>query len=113
MNCPVCDAKLRAVEKMGVEVDICPDCKGVWLDRGELEKILEMATNDGPVQQRTPERPVTRVSEFEGDRRGHDDDHRDKDREHDRGYDQHGGKPRKKGSWLTDILGAVGGGGDD
>jgi hypothetical protein len=36
MNCPVCDAPLRAIQKYGVEIDICPGCKGVWLDRGEL-----------------------------------------------------------------------------
>ncbi len=41
MECPVCGERLRAVEKYGVEVEICPGCKGVWLDRGELETIIE------------------------------------------------------------------------
>lgn len=42
MNCPVCDGvRMREVEKDGVLIDICPSCKGVWLDRGELEKLLE------------------------------------------------------------------------
>lgn len=42
MNCPVCDGvRMREVEKEGVMVDICPSCKGVWLDRGELEKLME------------------------------------------------------------------------
>lgn len=42
MLCPVCDGvRMREVEKEGVMIDICPSCKGVWLDRGELEKILE------------------------------------------------------------------------
>ena len=109
MNCPVCDAKLREIERMSVQVDICPDCKGVWLDRGELDKILEMAATDGPVQQRAPERPVERPREYESDRKSHDDDHRDKDREHGQGYDQRGGKARKKGSWLTEVLGSFGG----
>lgn len=41
MNCPVCDiTRMREVEKNGVQIDICPDCKGVWLDRGELEKLM-------------------------------------------------------------------------
>lgn len=41
MNCPVCeDSRMREVEKNGVLVDICPSCKGVWLDRGELEKLM-------------------------------------------------------------------------
>jgi len=42
MNCPVCDAvRMREVAKEGVLIDICPNCKGVWLDRGELEKLME------------------------------------------------------------------------
>lgn len=41
MNCPVCyDVRMREVEKNHVLIDICPDCKGVWLDRGELEKLM-------------------------------------------------------------------------
>jgi len=110
MNCPVCDAKLRAVEKHGVEVDICPDCKGVWLDRGELEKLIELVATDGPVQQGAPERPAERPRVYEDDHKSRDDDHHNKDREHDReAHDSHGGKPRKKGSWLGDVLGSFGG----
>lgn len=42
MFCPVCDqVTLREVEKNGVNIDICPSCKGVWLDRGELEKLMK------------------------------------------------------------------------
>ena len=41
MKCPVCDdVRMREVEKDGVTIDVCPDCKGVWLDRGELEKLM-------------------------------------------------------------------------
>lgn len=109
MNCPVCDAKLRAIEKSGIEVDICPDCKGIWLDRGEMEKLIEMAATDGPVQQRSPDRSVEREREREDDRGHHDDDHGSKDREHGRESDSGGGKPRKKGSWLGDVLGSFGG----
>jgi len=44
MYCPVCDhVKMREVEKHEVLIDVCPSCKGVWLDRGELEKILQSA----------------------------------------------------------------------
>lgn len=43
MNCPICDnVRMREVEKENVLIDICPDCKGVWLDRGELEKLLQI-----------------------------------------------------------------------
>lgn len=41
MNCPVDGAELRMTERQGVEIDYCPTCRGVWLDRGELDKILE------------------------------------------------------------------------
>src|SRR4051794_8344132 len=42
MNCPVCsESRLREVEKNGVLIDICPSCKGVWLDRGELDKLMQ------------------------------------------------------------------------
>lgn len=41
MKCPVCnDVRMREVEKDGVLIDVCPECKGVWLDRGELEKLM-------------------------------------------------------------------------
>jgi len=44
MKCPVCeDVKMREAEKEGVMIDICPSCKGVWLDRGELDKLLQGA----------------------------------------------------------------------
>lgn len=42
MKCPVCkDITLLMAEKKGVEIDYCPECRGIWLDRGELEKIIE------------------------------------------------------------------------
>lgn len=42
MNCPVCeDTRMREVEKNGILIDICPSCKGVWLDRGELDKLMQ------------------------------------------------------------------------
>lgn len=44
MKCPVCsDSKLVISERQGIEIDYCPDCRGVWLDRGELDKIIERA----------------------------------------------------------------------
>ena len=42
MKCPVCkDVTLLMSERRGVEIDYCPECRGIWLDRGELEKIME------------------------------------------------------------------------
>jgi Zn-finger nucleic acid-binding protein len=41
MKCPICSVDLVMSERQGVEVDYCPKCRGVWLDRGELDKIVE------------------------------------------------------------------------
>ena len=43
MNCPVCNVELRMSERQGIEIDYCPQCRGIWLDRGELDKIIERA----------------------------------------------------------------------
>jgi len=54
---------MREVEKNGVTVDICPSCKGVWLDRGELEKLMEYAAAsaylDSPILQAIPKTSVS------------------------------------------------------
>ncbi len=41
MHCPHCLEELKITERQGVEIDYCPKCRGVWLDRGELDKIIE------------------------------------------------------------------------
>jgi len=42
MNCPVCkEVKLTISERQGIEIDYCPECRGVWLDRGELDKLID------------------------------------------------------------------------
>ena len=41
MNCPVDNTALMMTERQGIEIDYCPKCRGVWLDRGELDKIIE------------------------------------------------------------------------
>ena len=49
MNCPVDDSQLVMTERQGIEIDYCPKCRGVWLDRGELDKIIERtAVAPGP-----------------------------------------------------------------
>ena len=46
MKCPTCpDSKLVMTDRQGIEIDYCPDCRGVWLDRGELDKIIERSTD--------------------------------------------------------------------
>lgn len=44
MPCPVCKVPLSMSDRQGVEIDYCPQCRGVWLDRGELDKIIERST---------------------------------------------------------------------
>ena len=44
MACPICRTSLTMSERQGIEIDYCPTCRGVWLDRGELDKIVERST---------------------------------------------------------------------
>jgi Zn-finger nucleic acid-binding protein len=41
MLCPRCDTGLHMTERQGIEMDYCPECRGVWFDRGELDKLIE------------------------------------------------------------------------
>jgi uncharacterized protein len=45
MKCPNCNTTLLISDKQGVEIDYCPNCRGIWLDRGELEKIMERSAD--------------------------------------------------------------------
>ena len=124
MFCPVCSEKMKEVQKQGVDIDICPGCKGVWLDRGELEKLITMEANYNtePSSKSDPrERLEDRKKDIEPERmrdsRDYDDDDdrkRDRDREgyDDRRYrdDSRDPKRRKKGNFLGDIFDMFGGG---
>jgi len=79
MKCPIDETQLVMTERAGVEIDYCPKCRGVWLDRGELDKIIERSA--------APQAPEPRVWEAEHDR-------------------DHGGRPRKKkrGGFLEEIF---------
>jgi Zn-finger nucleic acid-binding protein len=77
-------------ERQGIEIDYCPKCRGVWLDRGELDKIIERAS---------PDQAPRRGDEPPRDDRGHGRDH-GRDDDH-----QYGRKPyRKKKSLLDDLF---------
>ena len=91
MECPVCSGRLRPTEKCGVEVDICPTCKGLWLDRGKLETILSQAA----ALLAEPNAPLPATS-YPARAPQHDGDH-----EH--------GRQRRRGSWIGDPLGGLGG----
>ena len=61
MLCPIDGTELLVTHRDGIEIDICPQCKGVWLDRGELDKLIEMA-QEAAMQYRStlPEEPDDR-----------------------------------------------------
>ncbi len=46
MNCPVCNVELAISDRQGIEIDYCPKCRGVWLDRGELDKLIERSVSE-------------------------------------------------------------------
>jgi len=53
MNCPKCNVVLQMTDRSGVEIDYCPQCRGVWLDRGELDKIIERTSQFAEGQKST------------------------------------------------------------
>jgi Zn-finger nucleic acid-binding protein len=94
LHCPVDNEVLQMSERSGVEVDYCPRCRGVWLDRGELDKILDRAERELRPSGRDPEVDVDR-----DDRRWRDDDDRN------RSYSGDHGRPRKKRkNFLSEML---------
>ena len=62
MACPVCQTGLVMSERQGIEIDYCPACRGVWLDRGELDKIVERSAVEAAPQSQLsrPSRPEER-----------------------------------------------------
>lgn len=81
MYCPVCrEVALVMADRQGIEVDYCPQCRGVWLDRGELDKIIErvaLSQGNAPQYDRERERRPTEHHEYR-EHRDYDDDHRRK-----------------------------------
>jgi len=83
MECPIDGTALVITDRSGVEIDYCPKCRGVWLDRGELDKIIERASAYAPPPPPS-EPPVSR------------------------GYDDRGFDPRrKKKKGMGDLLGDI------
>ena len=84
MKCPSCiDVNLAMTNRESVEIDYCPKCRGVWLDRGELDKIV----------QKTESCPVDDDEDYR-------DDHGQRDR---RSHDRHDRRGRKR-PWWTEIF---------
>lgn len=99
MVCPVCNVGLMMSDRQGVEIDYCPQCRGVWLDRGELDKIIERSAVE-----MAPPAPGPQRRDYDDDndrgRGGHGGGH---GRHGGGGYGKHGGGHRRK-SWLREIF---------
>jgi uncharacterized protein len=125
MKCPNDGATLVMSERTGIEIDYCPECRGVWLDRGELDKIIDRA-GSGPASTEPPAAAgLTRSPQFP-DAYGHAqpdygrpqydprrddrrDDHYGDRRDDHRGYDPRYQDPRYRGkkkrdNWLSDLF---------
>lgn len=78
MQCPACQIELKMADRQGVEIDYCPQCRGVWLDRGELDKIIDRATADHSSSRAFGEaRRMEKRDDTLGRRWDDDDDERD------------------------------------
>ena len=73
MACPVCLTGLAMAERQGIEIDYCPTCRGVWLDRGELDNIIErsVAEAQAPQYRSGPPPPWPAGDPYRGDQHGH------------------------------------------
>ena len=88
MQCPVCRVPLAMSDRQGIEIDYCPQCRGVWLDRGELDKIVERSAGQAAPQ---PQRPSPDYARHGGAQHS--------------GYGHGYGKPHKRRkSWIEDIF---------
>jgi uncharacterized protein len=102
MKCPNCpDTSLAISERQGVELDYCPQCRGVWLDRGELDKLIDRAAaSSATVARRLDDGYSAQYGSHHG---AQQDDHGQRRAQgrhgnHERGYE------RRRKSWLTDLF---------
>jgi Zn-finger nucleic acid-binding protein len=107
MNCPVDGNELKISERQGVEIDYCPQCRGVWLDRGELDKIIERSGSISESRRDEDEGYVP----FGGRLGKPDRDEYSEDRRKDAYYDERRKhedpnyyKRRKRKSFLEDLF---------
>lgn len=91
MLCPVCKVDLVMSERQNIEIDYCPQCRGVWLDRGELDKIVERSISIQDASPQTTLRDEGSHGYGSSPWSGHDE-HR---RSSHRGDDRHGGQGRR------------------
>ena len=105
MKCPVCkDVTLLMSEKRGVEIDYCPECRGIWLDRGELEKLIEKEEAYNKEHYEYKHENKKYDDKYEERKHYHDDDYDDK-------YYKDSKYPRrrKRESFMGEIFDIFGG----
>lgn len=93
--CPVDGTKLVPMERSGIEIDHCPSCRGVWLDRGELDKIIERSAVSVAPELPRPSRPAPQAAPWPEQRPHYDDRQR-----------HHGGQypHKKRKSFLEELF---------
>ncbi|GLO69364.1 hypothetical protein MACH17_08810 [Phaeobacter inhibens] len=97
MQCPIDGTQLVMTDRAGVEIDYCPQCRGVWLDRGELDKIIERSSSHQAPDSPRPDMRRAEPRQAEPRR----DDYRS-DKYEKTGYDD--GKRYKKKKKVSDFL---------
>jgi Zn-finger nucleic acid-binding protein len=110
MRCPVClDSELVPHIRDGIEVDHCGRCRGMWLDRGELEKLLDLVEARSPEPRITSPEPPRAPTPLPSDRHADDRyrDDRDRDDSRYRDDDRYRGRKRKRKSPFAELLEGV------
>lgn len=95
MKCPIDGSELKIAERQGIEIDYCPQCRGVWLDRGELDKIIERSA---ATQSSAPPAPQQGYYRDRDDDRYHDDRYREGQ------YEKRPYEHKKRKSFLDEIF---------
>ena len=110
LTCPKCQAEMRSYERNGVTIDQCADCRGIFLDRGELERLMDAEAGFYEKQQREPERveerrpEPSRYEERRPEPPRYDQRKYDTDERHYGGYGGRDYKKRKKTSFLSELF---------
>ena len=103
MQCPICEnVHLQIADKQGVEIDYCPKCRGIWLDRGELEKIIERVAQD-EIARQVPRDILPLENERRSDDRYRDSHYKDDNYRRDDRYDDRY-RHKKKKSLLGELF---------
>lgn len=101
MKCPNCNETLLMTERHQVEIDYCPICRGVWLDKGELDKLMSYAAEQNKVPSNTYDDRSVRPEHSNRERSDYREDYREGHRDE---HNKHQQYPKKKKSFLSDFF---------